>query len=1182
MRSGGSNFRFSNHLGTGSLYLGFLGSPTSFQGTLLFSVAYLADDPDEDSYTLEQAWQSDDGCLLLLGENLSTASVFEKALRECKLTNSTRLVWISNPNAPSSDWTMARFELSSIVDGCRTLERSAWLSLTPDGEGYHLDFAKGCEFSIDDAASTMHIVSSDASPAAQIAFGRGTRKLALEEAGVSVEFAAQAGNTFGFDFVIPGGTDLTAWFESLDVGLRYSYVKSKFVAGEQQIGSARFPVFAVHSEMAALPFSARLVMPQLKNRELSRFEAELPKAEYFTTYFRTVTGRACLFSGNHLALTFASLPERHDAMTLVPEGTFDVSVSIRQQPKRIRLGGQPSPGDHELLCGSSGAEYIRLPKAVKDCQICLAAGFPAFVAGQMAGPREGDATLTDASTTAWIRFSSQSASLEYYAQPEGAATLFDATNPVGDAAVPLLPYLPMIAAKLEPGSAAPFLPWIPLAGVAAEDSETARRLEVTAVSPARKTQLVDSRKRALRAGESLTILPQNARFDENKELTAITPRGLEARFVESEAGQQWTSVQIARLLPPNSGQLKFAGDEGIVEPLLSALLTNQQFLVVSDPDEIVRFFPPVADTRVQLGGWEFLPHPETWNVHGTILIVKNADAPLGELAADVGSWTSGAVFNKNVSRTSKTLQTIIADAERRVDEARLARGLKDGPAGGMASDFEYFVDVVVRSADWNGFLFLNTSIGELPPDLACLRAGIEASKFFAHHLGVTQTLFKNLEDLQSRSTAMFGLILYEDHSPKFGGGSNYAFRVEELDVLFHNSAVHDFRSTIAFYFAEMFGQVPSRPGGGQVDVRMEGVYQRRGDEETYLFSTHEPLVVEFGTGPMRSVTILQGEFETLSADPSEEGSTKCRFSYAGLMNLADVGPQASQSQTGFDLFSFDELGFSHVAVDMTFENLQPRKPVFEFTLEPSQLIEARTTARHGSLYEGFPVKLGRLISNAGGQPGEQGYMTVKVPLEQSALSNVWYGVELQLALGTLSDVAGDAGVEAGLLLAWGKRPDQFLVGLKLPGSGGSSAELSLLGVLKLQMHSLALRRSPPISSDIRDAKPSWALLMNGMTLRVFGKELPPGGSFDFYLFGNPDPTGSSSSLGWYGAYIRKEGKEADDAIPPSVVDDFGWPRIRALERLDVDAAASVVTHQNLLPPTIRRRGRRNLTPTIGD
>lgn len=1180
MGSGESNFRFSNHLGTGSLYLGFLGSPATFQGTLLFSVAYLAGGPNEDSYTLEQAWQSDDGCLLLLGENLSAASVFEKALRECNLASSTRLVWISNPNAPSSDWTMARFELSPIVDGCRTLERKAWLSLTRDGEGYRLDFAKGCEFSIDDAASTMHIVRGDASPAAQIAFGRRTRKLALDDAGVCVEFAAQAGNTFGFGFVIPGGTDLTDWFESLDVGLRYSYVKPNFVAGGQKIGSARFPVFAAHSEMPALPFSARLVMPQLENRKLTRFETELPQVSYFTTCFRTVAGRGCLFSSKHVALTFASLPERHDALTLVPEGTFDVDIGSLQQPKRISLEGQPSPDDHELLCGSSGAEYIRLPNAVKDYQICLAAGFPAFVAGQMAGPREGDAALTDASTTAWVRFSSQSSSLEYYAQPEGAATLFDATNPVGDAAVPLLPYFPMIAAKLEPGSAAPFLPWIPLAGVAAEDSETARRLEVTAVSPARKAQLVDSRQRAFRAGESLTILPQNARFDENKELTAITPRGLEARFVEGDSIQQWASVQIARLLPPNSGQLKFAGDKGIVEPLLSALLTNQQFLVVSDSDEILRFFPPEADTRVQLGGWEFLPHPETWNAHGTILIVKNADAPLGELAADVGSWTSGAVFNKNVSRTSRTLQTIIADAERRVDELRMARGRKDGPAEGMASDFEYFVDVVVRSADWNGFLFLNTSIGKLPPDLACLRAGIEESKFFAHHLGVTQTLFKNLEDLQSRSTAMFGLILYEDHSPKFGGGSNYAFRVEELAVLFRNSAVRDFRSTIAFYFAEMFGQVPSRPGGGQVDVRMEGVYQRRGDEETYLFSTHEPLVVEFDTGPMHSVTILQGEFETLSADTLEEGSTRCRFSYAGLMELANVSPQ--ESQTGFDLFSFDELGFSDVAVDMTFENLQPRKPVFEFTLEPSQLIEARTTARHGSLYEGFPVKLGRLMSNAGGQPGEQGYMTVNVPLEQSALSNVWYGVELQLALGTLSDVAGNAGVEAGLLLAWGKRPDQFLVGLKLPGSGGSSAELSLLGVLKLQMYSLALRRSPPISTDIRDAKPSWALLMNGMTLKVFGKELPPGGSFDFYLFGNPDPTCSSSSLGWYGAYTRKEGKEADDALPQSVIDDVGWPRIRALERLDVDTAASIVTHQNLLPPTIRRRGRRSLTPTLGD
>ena len=60
-------------------------------------------------------------------------------------------------------------------------------------------------------------------------------------------------------------------------------------------------------------------------------------------------------------------------------------------------------------------------------------------------------------------------------------------------------------------------------------------------------------------------------------------------------------------------------------------------------------------------------------------------------------------------------------------------------------------------------------------------------------------------------------------------------------------------------------------------------------------------------------------------------------------------------------------------------------------------------------------------------------------------------------------------------------------------------------------------------------------MMHGMTLGAFGKTLPPNGSFDFYVFGNPDATSGPQSLGWYGAYLGDKDTPAPQQIlsPPS-------------------------------------------------
>jgi hypothetical protein len=49
---------------------------------------------------------------------------------------------------------------------------------------------------------------------------------------------------------------------------------------------------------------------------------------------------------------------------------------------------------------------------------------------------------------------------------------------------------------------------------------------------------------------------------------------------------------------------------------------------------------------------------------------------------------------------------------------------------------------------------------------------------------------------------------------------------------------------------------------------------------------------------------------------------------------------------------------------------------------------------------------------------------------------------------------------------------------------------------------------------------AFLLTFNGIALSLFGKSLPPGASFDIFIFGDPDPAAGANSLGWYGAYQK--------------------------------------------------------------
>ena len=1130
---------FSNRYATESYHGGLIQGATPLELRLLDTVAFVAGNTEPNTgFDLAQAWSRDTGFILLLGAPATNPIRLGQALLEAPWTQDAKLVWVANPNDPPAEWIRAAFALES---GEPALKAPVALDMTRETGGYRLRFGKGVKIELQAASESLAFSGPG------IGFGRGEAPLEVDAAGMTLALAEQPAPTFRFAFGMPGGDALTAELDALGVG--FWYTRPGDTGGRQAF---RYPLFQRHPGHDGLACTARIAPARLRDAGASSIAA-IPVARqpsYYVTWFRTVFGRSVLIGPDSSGFRLVFNATTDAGLGMAPEGRFKLRFSDQAVAADLTAAAVEAAAKEaqEFACGAVGTERISVaPELVGSLMLDLRAGCPGAVTTQA-----GETALTDTTTTAWARLSATGGELTYEAQPAGQAAWFVATGNDGGA-VPMLPYLPIAVARIGDGAQAPFWPMVPLAGLERASSAPALALETTAIAPARKAILDREEAEREETGDRRTLFSAVAAFDEVEKFTAVTPGGLEASFVREDGVERWEAVELARLLatvPGNVGRLRFAGAKGVVEPLRAALLTSQQFLVISDPAAIRPFFEN-DDAKVTLRGWEFLLDPATWSDHGTILIVKNTPVAMQSLLGDTGAWTSGGAFNRNAAAVSRRLLAIAAEARASLQDSRERLARFAGEDEPLAEpDLQFFVQTVLDSPDWNGVLFLNAGLGRFPNDLAGMRAGIDPDRLYAHHLGVTQTPFTTLAELQNRSSSMFGLIRYDSRGQPKGNGLEYVFRVRELGVRFADSDIRDFRATVDLSLGPMFGQRATLEDGGPAVSEMVGARHRRGDEDVYAFTAGEPIRLKFGTGPLRGVDLLQGEFSTESVSLLPGGTTQTVFNFAGALRFDCV----SSGNERYDIFSFDELAFSNLAIHMDFRNDQPRKPNYAFSIGNLQLSESLSRARRASLYEGLPLKLGQVIEGTA-KPDSLGNMTVQLPDSPRSLPKTWYGLTQVLDMGSLSDIAGTAGLEAKLLVAWGPMAGQFYVGLNISGLGlsGSASELSLLGVLKLKVYALALRNQGD----------QWALLMSGMTLGVFRKTLPPGGAFEFYVFGVPDPSGSANSLGWYGAWVAEEKKKTNATEGPrglSAADDApaalpviaGSPRLRFRDVLEFE------------------------------
>lgn len=964
---------------------------------------------------------------------------------------------------------------------------------------------------------------------------------------------------------------------ALDASIRYFYRRQEGGAGPNAF---RFRVFE-EGQGTVLVFDASLDPSRPTDTERNVLTAS--RGGTLRTNFRTPTGRAITLSAIAGESRLASQwdPARQTAYTVLA-GNWQLGIEATS-----------TLPDVDVMLGLSGLEF---GKVGTDAIMQFVPGGPSYAPNfpdaEGSGARSLTAICPDSQyevTTSWIYFNDTlgfavaatgpSAPRGYYSQPQSAG-LF--TPEPGD---PFLASLQLKVADFKPGvpgvfgSPHPSFPSAPYAGVdpAESDSALLGRFEVEVLSPTRSEVIFELNRTGLGprgikeslAGPIGLTAPTGPTGPTGPSRAAVTPQGLFSTF--SNDFSLWERLLLART--ENGAQrLELTS---IRDKLRAALLTNQLFLVVSDPaalleycsvqyrvtDQVLKeasqagipkeviekaafllgptyfsiaYFEPAVKqalggdfekwgatlirlselAELVISGWKFVLAPRRWD-DKTILIVKFAERDVEGLIFDRSLWTMPDVFNRDPAATQEALKQIVEQAK-----------------ASKAPELDYFKNTVLAGRQtfggaeaWNGVLFLNVYVPptEFPPELRGLAAGIDKDKFRAHHLGinVAPVEFRN-GVIQPSNSSLFGLILYEDTEDLTYQGDPYDYKVLSLRVLFLNSEIAAFASQVELLVAELFGETSSLQNSTHGDnIILNGIWQKHGTKDSYVFAKEGDDVFKISSHVLDSVVISGAQFVTVIP----EGGLTAGSDIATQFVLR--GSLRFKALEGFDLFSFGaapgsegaggRLSYSNLLISMTFTPGDESKPEFSFQAGQMAFDLASSAAREGSIYRKFPLQVtGMLQGTKSAKPADLGYIIIDSPLSPGSLGETWFGLVMSLSLGTQGGLAARTGFSATLLAAWapGKLVYNVAVGLRLPGSEGGKKSLTIQGPLKLDIGRIA--------ALFNKEEQAYLMRFENISLGFMSLKFPPGGRTNLLLFGDPDPKSTNQALGWYAAYKKDE------------------------------------------------------------
>lgn len=894
------------------------------------------------------------------------------------------------------------------------------------------------------------------------------------------------------------------------------------------------------------------------------------------------SGNPVVLSGNKVA-----------AMT--PSGDFNVSLPASQQ---VSLAGAAPNLSATLMCGLSAVEYLDVNAAATLSFITNQPAFaPTLKAATGTGPADTSRVfgpLTGAGQTSWAYLSVNNGST-YFAQPDSSVL----HNGPGGTASPFLSYLPVELGTLPPsalrsaasGAGLDGYPLMPYAGVTVGVGLTTgdiSQFEMQAWAPKRKALIQQEiNLGASRLSASAATLPSPP--------FGTTPQGLLLEFNQAGSELGWAHLTLGNspsVLPAyRSETVVLSSVDG---PLKDALQTNQLALIISSGDSFAAcgsfpylltqeryltlkniitdaavttaiaplvvgvsagsgMWPDEAALNISLQGvlttdqyttwgqtirsytgdfslfvadWEFDLSPWRWADHNSIVIFKFCKKQLVQIVADTAQWTERAAFNTSPAATQNIISNIFSDATTR---------LKAGD-----TDLSYFVNTVMLDPNWNGILVLNAEVplSGLPPQLEGLAAGIDASKFQAHHLGITVTpVVTGAAGYVTTASSAFGLIDYNSPEP-LTGTQPYDYKVLSLKVGIANSEIIAFSSSIELMINQLFGEPSTQQNASDNNLILYGTYQKSGGVGAYSFTSDGPTSYGMSSSTLYRVNIQTASFLTVTSGANDPGDTTVN----SLFQLS--GSLSFLPQTGFDLFSYGPeqavidvggtgsgLVYSALSIDMTFDQASPTYRTFVFDASKILLDQGASQVRALSLAAHFPMKLTGLVQGTGQvTPDSMGFMPVDSPIQGTALTAPWFGLEFELDLGSLGALAAQAGFTASLLLGWAPNMNGATnyVGLSMPGVSGGDRAISLQGVLKLAFGDVSFLVQPP----------TYILQLKNIALKFLSLSFPPNGQINMLMFGNPDAQ-TSGALGWYASYLK------NGAGSQSGADKNGVSRLKA-------------------------------------
>jgi hypothetical protein len=1076
-------------------------------------------------------------------------------------------LWVATPDAPTE--SDIRFTANEEL----YLPIAAPVSFSCRNAFLHLQYGKGSNpfpsIGINSEGNGLLIRANSASIALQQSGKPAPLNVPVTE--INLQLADAVQGIMQFDVALS-----EADIDALDIGLRYFWQQS---GKAESCLSVRYPLFAL-PQGSTMPLQGNFDPWHLNDSARTYYQflpGDSGGAPQFGSYLRTLLGRELNLTPQLATapprLLFADKPGTpptgEESVYLVPSGGFTLGITDA-------VTGGSDTWQEQLLCGLSGTECLSLNPAAD----ALSGDTLQFIPGRNActtltngTPGKGDlcfAGLSDTYTTAWtMLLAGAKASPSWYFSEPDASPLFQHT--ATDASDAVTDYLPVSQSKLPltPGDVGnpncfPLVPYAASQGDSgsAIDGSDIARFEQQILNPHRKGLIA-----AMANPPSATPAVEGPAGPVDG--TLLTQQGV----LNSFSSGIWTQIGFAQV---NGQELAFTSSQPKAKPptplpqaLQNAFLTNQQFLVVSIANDNLG----TLTESLTMSGWTFDLRPPATQMVGdyrNVLIFKSAQGTIKELAASPEKWTAYDAFNDakldpNGTYLSRWMLEYFEAAE---------QAYKGGKG---ATAFENFC-TLINDPKWSGFIVLRVDVdmGALPAELAALTAGIDMSRFYAHHVGNEITRIKpDIASAQGyiQNSAVFGLLYYTDpayaQATASGGRmaliqnspATYDFTVLSLIAVFENAALVTFSSKVMLLMNRLFEasvlqQNPTSDDPPATNrLILDGAVQQHNGVAVYSFATpkDEESYFFLAGDTLDSIRIERAEFgvRSQSGTPDNGGETfRTRFNLWGDFAFQPGPPLDSgtaKTTETFDLFSYRQLAFSTLAIDMDFTlkqsngegSVSDRSFAFDssqMTLDQQQLqIDDQATAaginyaRTGSLLSQFPLKLKGFVQATTQTPAAMGYGAVTTPPLKRAgligkLQAPWYGLSYQLDIGSMGALANNAVFTADMLFAWSPASGAWYVGMKLPGLGPLDKLLDIEGVIKFGAQEVLFDRiEAPVFCGGKDKSvPLYTIKFASIGLTLLGLSFPARGSTNALIFGDPCRTGDTppKTLGWFGSYVR--------------------------------------------------------------